>query len=170
VCCALRFGNPANSKSPVALRPLLAKGLPFFVGHQVRHRTTITVYWLRPHFKTEREVLTRKFVVLTGQLLNHCSRQPSAPCPCNPWSAGAKTAAPRPCGCSANCTTTRDSRRIRKRVGLTKRMWDSESSQWERTWRTRSNFGKATEDPRSREVYRRETLSLKTLLPPRRRL
>jgi hypothetical protein len=24
----VRFGNPANSESPVALRPLLAKGLP----------------------------------------------------------------------------------------------------------------------------------------------
>ena len=28
----VRFGNPANSESPVALRPLLAKGLPFVVG------------------------------------------------------------------------------------------------------------------------------------------
>ena len=31
----VRFGNPANSKSPVALRPLLAKGLPFIVGHRI---------------------------------------------------------------------------------------------------------------------------------------
>ena len=37
----VRFGNPANSESPVALRPLLAKGLPFVVGHQVWHRTAV---------------------------------------------------------------------------------------------------------------------------------
>ena len=42
----VRFGNPANSESPVALRPLLAKGLPFVVGHQVGHRTTVNVNWL----------------------------------------------------------------------------------------------------------------------------
>jgi hypothetical protein len=28
-----RFGGPANSRSPVALRPLLAKGLPFRRSH-----------------------------------------------------------------------------------------------------------------------------------------
>jgi hypothetical protein len=43
----LRFGNPANSKSPVALRPLLAKGLPFLVGDQVapngKHRKPIAL-------------------------------------------------------------------------------------------------------------------------------
>ena len=39
----VRFGNPANSESPVALRPLLAKGLPFVVGHQIGYRTAITI-------------------------------------------------------------------------------------------------------------------------------
>ena len=47
----VRFGNPANSESPVALRPLLAKGLPFIVGHQVGPRTVITISSPHPLFK-----------------------------------------------------------------------------------------------------------------------